>query len=302
MREISVLAVSRPGDVHGDRVIQELRARRIASARISLDTLRQIPVEWELGGNLIIYDGESQFVVTDQSTIWWRRPGWASTDDLVAEEAELVASEVHDLLIGVLLAIRPRWVDPLQATVLAENKLHQLISALGIGIRVPSTMVTNRPTSALRFASSESLVTKPTSYGWGLAPATMEVPKALIGAVSTAPVLVQARLPSIADLRVVTIAGQAFVWRRRRKADDPIDWRAVDPRGDGFDSLGSEHSVSSQAVRLADRLGISQSSQDWVETQDDIFFLEANPAGQWLFLRGAEKTVLPALIDHLAQN
>ena len=297
MREISVLAIARPGDVHGDRVVAALLARGVTAARISLDTLRESAIDWRLGDGLNINpDG----VITANSTVWWRRPGRVSTRDLWAEEGELIAAEGYDLLLGSLLATRPRWVDHPQIASLAENKLHQLATAAELGIAVPPTVVTNRPASAECLAANGPIVAKAVSAGWGLAPQTKEVPRHLFDKVSVAPVLLQSLMRSVADLRVVTIGGQVFIWRRPRGGSDPVDWRAADPTGDGFERVASNHAVTRQAIMLTERLGLSQSSQDWIEGPDGLVFLEANPGGQWLFLIGAEQTVLPALVDHLA--
>src|SRR5438094_288356 len=270
---MSVLVVSRPDDVHGDRMIAELKSRDIDTLRISLDLLRDSSIKWRLGGELELRVGDGSGVVTHGSTVWWRRPGWVPTRDLSAEEAELVAAEGYDLLLGLLLAIRPRWVDPPAVSMLAENKLHQLACAHELGISVPATVVTNEPASIEHLASKGAVIAKAVSSGWGLAPRAAEVRPEILGSVATAPVLVQSQIASSADLRVVTVRDEAFVWRRPRKGSDPLDWRACDPAGTGFIRLRSDHAVGSEALRISSRLGITQSSQDWLETPDGPVFL-----------------------------
>ncbi len=276
MREISVLAIARPGDVHGDLVVAELLARGVAAARLSLDTLRESAIDWRMGNGLTIDRGE---VITANSTIWWRRPGRVATGDLSVEEGELIAAEGYDLLLGSLLATRPRWVDHPHVASLAENKLHQLATAADLGIAVPPTIVTNRPASAEWLAAKGPIVTKAVSAGWGIAPQTREVPQQLFDKVSVAPVLLQSRMRNVADLRVVTVGAQVFIWRRPRGSFEPVDWRAVDPSGDGFERVASNHAVTDQAIMLVEGLGVSQSSQDWIEGPDGLIFPGGQPGG-----------------------
>ena len=61
--------------------------------------------------------------------------------------------------------------------------------------------------------------------------------------------------------------------------------------------------VARAAGQITARLGLSVSVQDWlVDREGERWFLEANPAGQWLFLDGADQLVTPALADHLAHE
>src|SRR6266851_4630932 len=102
-------------------MVAELESRDIPTIRISLDVIRKSSIDWQLGEELSIRVSSSSGVVTANSTVWWRRPGWVQTSDLRPEEAELAASEGHDLLLGLLLAVRPRWIDPPHVSALAEN-------------------------------------------------------------------------------------------------------------------------------------------------------------------------------------
>ncbi|MGH9891181.1 MAG: hypothetical protein ACREA0_04200, partial [bacterium] len=105
----------------------------------------------------------------------------------------------------------------------------------------------------------------------------------LIEAVRTCPTLLQTRLNAQSDARVVTIGSATFAAERRRDQDDPPDWREIDPEGRGFRLVEAEN-LESQATMVATKLGLRFTAQDWVRTQEGNVFVEANPAGQWLFL------------------
>lgn len=298
MKHVSVLIVARPGDEHGDQIEEAIRSRDETVERLSLNTFREIGVEWEPGAPLRVESSTRSFLVGAASTIWWRRPGWTEVGDLEPDEAELTDGEIRVMLDGILMACGARWIDHPLSVQRAENKLFQLAVAHNCSVPIPKSKVTNSVAGARELAAQKPIVAKTVSVGEGLAPFVDEVPLALLEKVSQAPVLLQERIETNADLRIVTVGNEAFTWSRKRRADDPVDWRQRDPAGEEFEHLG-HHSAERVALKMAHTLGLTHSSQDWLETPSGAVFLEANPGGQWLFLPGASEIVVPVLVDHL---
>jgi glutathione synthase/RimK-type ligase-like ATP-grasp enzyme len=220
--------------------------------------------------------------------------------DLDEDEAELIEAEVGDLLEGALVASAARWVDHPRNVDLAENKLFQLAIAHAQGVSIPRSVVTNRPSRAMALSQEAPIVAKAVSSGEGLAPFVRGVPSEALPRVKHAPVLLQRQIMAISDLRVVTIGDRGFVWSRPR-VEGAVDWREVDPPGDGFAPVEDE-SLVRLAATICRCLGITHSSQDWLATKFGPVFLEANPGGQWLFLSGARDSVVPAMGDHLCSG
>jgi hypothetical protein len=121
----------------------------------------------------------------------------------------------------------------------------------------------------------------------------------LLRLVAGCPVLLQRRVDARADLRVITVGSKVFAWSRGRDPEGPVDWRATDPAGIGFRAIPAVP-FDESAQRLSGALGLSHSTQDWLLTKDGPVFLEVNPQGQWLFLEGADRSVVPALASLLA--
>ena len=164
-------------------------------------------------------------------------------------------------------------------------------------LRVPPTLVTNNPVLAREFADGRSLVAKALSPGVGIAPFVAEVKREDLDLVAGLPTLLQERVEARADLRVVTVADQAWVWRRAREPGT-VDWRKHDPHGTAFREAYNDQ-LCSVALGLAARLQLTVSVQDWLETDHDLVFLEVNPQGAWLFMAGAHSMVVPTLAAHL---
>ena len=84
-------------------------------------------------------------------------------------------------------------------------------------------------------------------------------------------------------LRVVTVADHFWVCALDAR-DLPLDWRREHHAHDAFQPCGAYDSVGALALQLARRLGVGYSSQDWVVAGSNVYFLDLNPGGQWLFL------------------
>jgi len=138
------------------------------------------------------------------------------------------------------------------------------------------------------------------SSGPGLAPFAGPVTAGMLPGLAGAPTLLQRRVRSTADLRVVVVGDRVLAWSRPRNPDDPVDWRSADPSGRGFAPVPVPVPVAGPAVGTCRGLGLTTSVQDWaVDTDGTCWFLEANPVGRWLFLPGAERTVPGLLATHL---
>jgi hypothetical protein len=115
--------------------------------------------------------------------------------------------------------------------------------------------------------------------------------------VQALPTLLQELVPATSDLRVVVIGTRGWVWRRPREPG-MIDWRQIDPGGDGFE-LVEDAALAKQAVAMTKALKLTMSVQDWLEIPGGPVFLESNAQGAWLFLRRSDEIVVPALAEHL---
>jgi hypothetical protein len=302
MRIVSakVVIIAPREDRHGQILARALSGMSVPFARISLCEARRVPLSWRLGGDLTFYSSGNYWSIGTWTTAWWRRFGAVDVSDLSDEEGSLIASEVEEALLGCLLTAQVRWVDHPMVVQQAENKLFQLHVARQVGLRVPESIVTNRPREARRFASECIVLAKPLSSGSGLAPFADAPHTSLLSLVKSAPTFLQAVVRASADLRIVTIGERAWAWQRARSPSDPLDWRVADPHGSGFVPVGGAQKERSGALRLAKALKLSISVQDWLLiNREESYFLEVNPQGQWLFLRDAAQRIVPALASHL---
>lgn len=198
------------------------------------------------------------------------------------------------------------WLTPLDRLVLADNKILQGRAARGIGLQVPPTVVCSRP-GDVPAELGERLVIKPLGTAQFASGSEQRVvfaqavdrPELEHMPLAGAPFLVQSLIPALEHLRVVTVRDRC--WIASLDAEGlPLDWRAADHAHGAF--IPKENgSVEAHALRLAARLGLGFSSQDWILAESGAWLLDVNPGGQWLFLPApiAEDVSL-AIADWLA--
>jgi glutathione synthase/RimK-type ligase-like ATP-grasp enzyme len=297
--DLPVLVVSSPEDPHADAVEGHLQSEGVEFARTSLDVWSAHSIEWRSDGFLSIGISGERRLIGPGTTVWWRRPGWFKNAQLSAAEEELARDECAVIFPGALDSAGVRWVDQPWISMRAGNRMVQLKLAQELGANSPSSVVTNLASVARGFVTECPTVAKTISSGPGLAPFVDRVEPEDALLVENAPVLLQQALDAQADWRIVTVGRDSFCWRRSRRDDLRLDWRAEDPGGASFEPANPRPGVGDLAVAIQCKLGLSFSVQDWLESGEECFFLEVNPQGQWLFLESAGEVIGRSLAKHL---
>jgi glutathione synthase/RimK-type ligase-like ATP-grasp enzyme len=224
----------------------------------------------------------------------WRRIGTPDVSDYESRFTAFVESECRAALCGGLAAQNIRWLTEPDDLQRAEFKLRQLEVARDEAVPVPPTLVTNQASEAVEFAESHgSVVVKPVRYGLvasippPLVVWTSRVSRDDLSQLSGSPVIMQRLVPAEAHLRVVTVGSSCYVAMLRAHE---LDWRTRLENHQEFRPMGDGEflDVRTAAVRIARRLRLGFSSQDWIVAEGGgPVFLEANPSGQWLFVDDA---------------
>lgn len=98
------------------------------------------------------------------------------------------------------------------------------------------------------------------------------------------PVLLQARVPKGADIRLTVIGESEFSVEIVGDRTAPVDWRGPDTDVQ-FRPCALPTSVLTQCRSLLNTLGLRYGAIDLVRTpEDEYYFLEVNPAGEWAWL------------------
>jgi hypothetical protein len=276
------LIVGSESDPHVNAVTARMQA-----APMLLDAASLATAAVTLTGDHITIAGRE----VDPGRGWLRRlapEGWAE-----AMNAPGVTGAERSATMSALAAIardeRFTWLTPLDLLGAAENKPLQYRRAAAAGVPVPEWMVTTDPAALPVDGAWVSKPLGPGSFiddngqGWIVPTAPVDLSSDRDTLVRI-PFVLQRRLTATAHARVVTVG--SVVHSATLPADDlPLDWRLSPEGHHGFTAAPAPDPVHSLAVATARCLGVGYSAQDWIRDDDGLWwFIDLNPAGQWLFL------------------
>ncbi|WP_418057444.1 hypothetical protein [Pimelobacter simplex] len=237
---------------------------------------------------------------------WLRRlapDGWLENLDAPGVEGVVRAAAVS-ALAAIARDDRFKWLTILDHLGGAENKPYQYRLVAAAGVPVPEWIVTTDPDAVPDTGHWIAKALGPGSFidgeGNGRIVPTRVVDVSDRDTVARVPFILQRMIHARAHARVVTVGDQAFS-ATLPATDLPLDWR-MSPAGHfGFTPRPVPERIHLLAVAAATQARLGYSAQDWIEDTDgDWWFVDLNPAGQWLFLPNeVAAPVTEAIARHL---
>ena len=203
--------------------------------------------------------------------------------------------------LNSLFSVPARWMNPVAADrSLDQNKMLGSRIARDVGLPTIPTVLTDSPRvwqeHVRRFARTGDIAVKPTS-AWAarllgadktLSIYTVRLDRKsaldLAESVAFAPLLLQPYIEKSYELRVTMVGRQAFTCRidSQKTRRTSTDWRR-------YDFVNTPHRSWRLDVEIAERLAdfmecanLTYAAIDLIVTpQNDLYFVEANPAGQF---------------------
>lgn len=234
------------------------------------------------------------------SSVWWRqkaKPQVPADSAMGLYDYSFVQREwntVFDYLaskVGDIFAVNDR-----QSAKLAENKAFQLDVAGEYQFNIPKTIITNRFEDAVRFFESSGVtrcVYK--SFSPYMPPnATMTYTteldlaelsrKEFQDTADTTPGIFQELIEPDHELRVTIVGEKVFTARIDVPDGQRVDWRSSQFLN-RYTRACLPKELEDELLRYHTKLGLVFAAYDFIVTKNqDLFFLEANPSGQWMWL------------------
>lgn len=227
-------------------------------------------------------------------SVWFRQPVFLrnTPPGPLSLDSQLERSQWMAFLRALSVFRGARWMNDPAATYLAESKPYQLAVAARCGFAVPKTVATNDGSCLARLFPG-NLVVKSldtvllregddclftyTAIREGSALAEEDL--------SAVPLLAQRYLRRKTDLRVTVIGDDIFAVRILSDGKGVSgDWRLV-PRDElEYEDIVLDRDTSERCRLLTKNLGLSFAAIDLVESDGGMYFLEANPTGEWGWL------------------
>jgi hypothetical protein len=276
-------------DEHVEAVVRQVRRRGTSATIVDTATLEvgeyRVVDSWaEVAGDVIDFRQPRRGWIRRLAPPHWRRRTRGASHEAA------VRSAWSSLLVGFAGDAGVHWLTTIERLFFMENKLLQSRIAERLGILVPRTAVVPHR-GLIPEEIGEEVVVKPLGVGHFTGdddvervvfarPLARDAPE--LDHLGPAPFLLQQRLVAERHLRVVTVDER--VWACELPADGlPLDWRKDEDAHHRFVPTTDER-VESAARALAEAAQLGYSSQDWIVQDGDPYFVDLNPAGQWLFL------------------
>lgn len=313
MDERPVLVCTEYEDATADLVIAELNRRRVPVLRF--DPGQDFPAAAVLAARTGGRGWQGRLAVGDRTVdlsavraLYHRRPSPYPTG--VGEQAARFAAQENRRGLGGVLGALPGclYLSHPQAVARAEYKPAQLDAALRAGLDVPETLITNDPVAARRFCAEQPTVYKPLHAAvyevdgepagiWAAPVDTTEVDDAVCHSAH----LFQARVPKVADIRVVVVGELAFS-ARITAPQGIVDWRSA-YQSLVYEPVACPDGIHGSLVRFLAGFGLSFGAFDFAVTGDGAWwFLECNPNGQWAWLEDAAGLPITRAMADLLEN
>jgi glutathione synthase/RimK-type ligase-like ATP-grasp enzyme len=205
--------------------------------------------------------------------------------------------ETRATLLGSIMGLHAKWMSFPVAVWKSEFKPYQLQLASELGLPIPPTVITNDP-HRIRDAYDAfgQMIVKPVRTGYvvhdrqELAVYTSQVlPEHLehLESARLSPSIYQKLIPKKFDIRVTIVGDRVFAAAIDSQSDAAasIDWRMTENPQLPHLRIELPNPLISILLRLMKALDLSFGAIDLIQTTDDeYFFLEINPNGQWLWL------------------
>lgn len=249
----------------------------------------------------------------DVSAVWYRRLASPRLDEQIsdAEARRFALGESRAFLRGLWNILQDRfWMNALTANEVAGSKPLQLAVAQNVGLTIPRTLITNKPSDVAAFVQRsegpviykplESFATDPSPDG--AIPAKCVYTNIITSShlnsfgaqVRLSPCLFQEYVPKQVELRI-TIIGDEFLTAAidsQASEKSRVDWRRYDLERTPYQPYQLSEVNKQKLSALMKELGLVYGAIDCVVRPDgEMVFLEVNPGGQWLWIE--ELTQLP---------
>lgn len=212
--------------------------------------------------------------------------------------------------------IKYGWINSIDATHRTNNRVKQLTYAKQSGFNIPSTLITNNPETARAFYQEHKgdiiikvlhhhdieLNNKVYSiYTHRVTNQDLIKFEDLIHA----PSILQQRIHNSSELRVTVVKDKVFSVQLRSEASSAgcHDMHRIPLSRLQKSSVQLGEDFEQRCIKLVESFGLDYAAIDFVTDDDgNLFFLEVNPTGSWLWIERETKLPITRAVVDLIEN
>lgn len=296
---VDYLILSSLYDFSTDMVVQELERQGKSYVRLNKEHLSNYRMTLDPVANSleIKMPNSVSFVTKNLKAIYYRQPIFLrnTPGESLSLQEQLSRSQWMGFLRSLQVFDRARWMNPLTSTYLSETKAYQLSAASKIGFKVPQTLIGNdvrafHTLEAPFIIKSLDTVLLRENEDCLFTYSTIANHSELRDEnVSSVPFTTQQYIEPKVDIRV-TVIGSFLSAVKITSEGNGIDedWRLIDREALSYDEIKLPDQLEKKCFKLLEVLGLNFGAIDLIKSNNDFYFIEINPTGEWGWLVNEE--------------
>jgi glutathione synthase/RimK-type ligase-like ATP-grasp enzyme len=302
-----VLILTRKFDPEATRVSIKLLAKGIDSVRLNVEDMpNQMRVRYQIED---ICDPSFEFTIGDRnldtsrfSVVWLRdfdttAMGLDFGDKYNKFARRFCYEQWNDSYQILIDSLASEWINRPEANLKASNRLVQLATAKEVGLKIPSTLITNDPNAAAEFYQHHDgqIVLKAVHHhgieieGKVYSMYTRSLTKDDLSRLDDliyAPCILQERLDKKSELRVTVVGEKVFAAELDTQAvpncrDDLHRCTMSVPKK----AVKLDNATEEACFKIVSTLGLKYGALDFIlDEKSQAYFLEINPTGDWYWI------------------
>lgn len=288
-----IIILSHSGDPHAKSVAKALEIKKeeyffydtskVKNYKLTLNSSNNKNLDFKLNNYLL-----SDLVIYNRRPIeFWHNKHLFEPSSV----NRYLLTEFSQLFINIFLVNDSYWINHPTSNSNAGRKLSQLIYANNKGVKVPDWILTNEYKEYKKFKKNQSIIFKTLGthdiYEEKIV-YTSSIENDLLftkADLKLCPSFFQVKIKKKYDIRIIVIGGKAFGFKASTENLSNIDWRFHHQ-----ELAWQIWEIPSQICNFVIDMNISfklkYGAYDFIESTDgEVYFLELNPNGQWLWLQ-----------------
>ncbi|MCM5507146.1 hypothetical protein [Vibrio sp. SCSIO 43169] len=306
-----ILLVTNQRDLTTDYIVRELKNRSIPYHRLNTENLPSY--KCSIGHSHIDDWNIGEITGSCVKAAYFRRPkqpepkGHNCSQDI----DKYLSIEWLSFLKSIYSRLNKKWFSNPNDIVLAEDKPLQLLLANRLGFCIPKAAITNDIKPAISLSREHHLIAKP------LRQALIENESEQViftnrikplepnneMALSYCPIILQQEISKKFDVRVTVVGDRVFAAaiHSQKNIDTTTDWRKGGIVDLAHEPIDLPKAISQQCIDLTKKLNLRFGAIDLIcDKQDNYWFLEINPNGQWAWIENRiQAPIAKAIVDEL---
>jgi glutathione synthase/RimK-type ligase-like ATP-grasp enzyme len=303
-----VLILTRKFDPEATRVSIRLLAKGIDNVLLNVEEMpKQTQVRYQIGEvcdpSIKITIGDRKFNSHEFAVVWLRDfdstlMGFDFENGYNKFASRFCYEQWNDSYQILIDSLTSEWINSPEANRKSNNRLMQLTMAKKIGLRIPSTLITNDPNAAAGFYKNHDgqIVLKAVHHhgieieGKVYSMYTQSLTKDILSRLDDliyAPCILQERLNKKSELRVTIVGEKVFAAE--------LDTQAIPNCSEDLHrgkiaeipkkAVNLDNATEAGCLKLMNIFGLKYGAFDFIlDEKNQPYFLEINPTGDWYWI------------------